>query len=313
MTAHQLRVPDIVRSRAENLGDQGERWLAGLAAAVEYHERDWSLRLGEVLTGGSESLVVAAVCEDGTDAVLKIGLPGSADLAQEARVYHLAAGRGYARLIQHDSSHNSLLMERLGPPLANRGLSVEENIARICLTLEEAWIPLDSTHELMTGAEKAQWLAEFIGKKWDELARPCNKRTIERALSFAEERKAAHSSKTSVLVHGDAHTLNTLSVTHNDEPGAGRCKFVDPDGLFAERACDLAVPMRSWNPELLAGDTVKLARERCELLSELTAVDSRAIWHWGFIERVSTGLVLKELGQERESVAYLEVAQRLCA
>ncbi len=77
-----MRLPDIVRSRAQSLGGQGERWLAGLEASVEYHENAWSLRLGEVLTGGSESLVVAAVCEDGTDAVLKIGLPGSADLAQ---------------------------------------------------------------------------------------------------------------------------------------------------------------------------------------------------------------------------------------
>lgn len=100
MAAHQLRVPDIVRSRSENLGDQGERWLAGLAAAVEYHERDWSLRLGEVLTGGSESLVVAAVCEDGTDAVLKIGLPGSADLAQEARL----PPRRWSRLCTSDST-----------------------------------------------------------------------------------------------------------------------------------------------------------------------------------------------------------------
>jgi len=308
-----MRLPDIVRARAESLGDQGKQWLAGLTASVEYHEKAWSLQIGEVLTGGSESLVLAAVSEDGTDAVLKIGLPGSADLAREAHVYRLAGGRGYARLIQQDSSYNSLLMERLGPPLANRGLTVEENISRICLTLKEAWIPLDSTHELMTGAEKAQWLADFIGKKWDELGRPCNKRTIEQALSFAEERKAAHSSTTSVLVHGDAHTSNMLAVSRNNESGDGPFKFVDPDGLFAERACDLAVPMRSWNPELLAGNTVRLAHKRCELLSELAAVESQAIWQWGFVERVSTGLVLRELGQEEESSAYLEVAQRLCA
>ena len=59
---------------------------------------------------------------------------------------------------------------------------------------------------------------------------------------------------------------------------------------------------------LCAGDTLTLARKRCELLSELTDVDYSAIWQWGFIERVSTGLVLKEFGQEDESSAYLEVA-----
>ena len=308
-----MQVPAIVRSRAESLGDPGKQWLAGLAASVEHHEDAWSVQLGEVLTGGSESLVLAVVCEDGTDAVLKIGLPGSADLAREAHVYQLANGRGYARLIQHDNSHNSLLMERLGPPLANKEFTVEENVKKICMTLKEAWIPLAAAQGLMTGAEKAQWLIEFIGNKWDELGQPCNRRTIEQALVFAEERGDSHCAENSVLVHGDAHTLNTLCVTRNDEPGDEQYKFVDPDGLFAERACDLAVPMRSWNPQLLAGNTVKLARKRCDFLSELTTVDASAIWQWGFVERVSTGLVLKELGQDGESAAYLEVAQRLCA
>ncbi|HEY6739760.1 MAG TPA: hypothetical protein VI076_13025 [Actinopolymorphaceae bacterium] len=34
-------------------------------------------------------------------------------------------------------------------------------------------------------------------------------------------------------------------------------RFIDPDGLFAERAYDLAIPMREWSRELLAGDTVR--------------------------------------------------------
>ena len=119
-------------------------------------------------------------------------------------------------------------------------------------------------------------------------------------------------------MHGDAHALNTLAVTGTGEDSYAekdadktRYKFVDPDGLFAERACDLAVPMRDWNQELLAGETLYLAQKRCNLMSELTNVDAHAIWQWGFIERVSTGLVLNELGQESESTAYLEVARRL--
>lgn len=142
-----------------------------------------------------------------------------------------------------------------------------------------------------------QWLASSIIRKWDELEQPCNRQTIDQAILFASERAKAHSPEQSVLVHGDAHALNTLSVKEDDASGCDQYKFIDPDGLFAEPACDLAVPMRDWNQELLAGNTMKMAKGRCELLSELTAVDSRAIWQWGFVERVSTGLVLKEIGQ----------------
>ena len=84
-----------------------------------------------MLTGGSESLVAEVIRQDGTKAVRKVGLPGSADLAVEAHVYRLTGGWGYARLIEHDSLHNALLMERLGPPLARKELSIEEQIAQI--------------------------------------------------------------------------------------------------------------------------------------------------------------------------------------
>jgi streptomycin 6-kinase len=289
------------------------RWLAGLDDVVDYLESAWCLQVGEVLSGGSEGLVVGVVREGSTDAVLKIGLTGSADLEMEAHVYKLAQGSGYAELLEFDKVHNSLLLEKLGLPLAEEGLSSGAQIKLICLTLQDAWKPLASPDGIMTGAEKARWLCNFIGNKWQELDQPCSQQTIEQAQVFARQREDAHSADNAVLVHGDAHSFNTLSVMNHGESNHGLYKFVDPDGLFAERACDLAVPMRGWNRELLAGNTFTLARERCELLSELTDVDDSAIWQWGFIERVSTGLVLNELGQEEESSAFLEVADRLCA
>lgn len=119
----------------------------------------------------------------------------------------------------------------------------------------------------------------------------------------------AYSPNNSVLVHGDAHADNALLV----DGETLRCKFIDPDGLYAEKACDLAVPMRDWSHELLAGDTVRRGRARCELLAELSGVDERAIWQWGFIERVSTGLVMLEIGMKSEGSEALAVADRLCS
>jgi streptomycin 6-kinase len=296
-----------VRLRAESLGKLGREWLASLDERVRHLEVQWDIRVGEVLAGGSEGLVAHALLADGRSAVLKIGLPGSADLAWEAKVYGLAAGRGYADLFSHDSEQNAILLERLGPRLGATVTTVDAQIRVICRTLQEAWLPLDSAHGLMTGAEKATWLASFIDERWRLLGRPCDRQTIDRALGFAEERIDAYSPDDSVLVHGDAHAHNTLL----SDPQTLRYKFIDPDGLFAEKACDLAVPMRDWSHELLAGDTLRLCRERCELLGELTKVAEQAIWQWGFIERVSTGLVLLEIGMKSEGVEMLAVADLL--
>jgi streptomycin 6-kinase len=113
------------------------------------------------------------------------------------------------------------------------------------------------------------------------------------ACEFARIRGRAHDPAAAVLAHGDAHAWNTLMVP-DSEPH--RFKFIDPDGLFIERGYDLGISMRGWSGELLAGDPVLLGGRRCLKLAQLTGVDPQPIWQWGFIERVSTGLVLTQLG-----------------
>ncbi len=69
--------------------------------------------------------------------------------------------------------------------------------------------------------------------------------------------------------------------------------------------------MRDWSKELITGRTLTLAKERCEFLAELSDVDSRAIWQWGFVERVSTGLSMLHMGMNDEGRESLIVADRL--
>lgn len=315
---YQSELPNLVRMRAERLGETGVQWIARLDECVKQLAEQWSLEIGDVLTGGSEGFVAHARLDDGRGAILKIGLPGSADLSAEAKVYQLAAGRGYAELFAHDPEQNAILLERLGPRLRITAPAIDTQIHALCNTLQEAWLPLDSSYGLMTGAQKAGWLAAFITEKWRLLGRPCDRQIVDRALEYCEERADAYDPDRSVLVHGDAHADNALVIDalQHDEAGhqALRCKFVDPDGLFAEKACDLAVLMRDWSDELLADDdTLGRGRARGELLAALTGVDVRAIWQWGFMERVSTGLVLIEIGQKGEGEASLAVSARFCA
>ena len=73
----------------------------------------------------------------------------------EARVYRIANGRGYATLLAHDDSRNALLLERLGRPIAELGLSVNAQLEHIGATLRTAWISPNDADGLMTGAEKS--------------------------------------------------------------------------------------------------------------------------------------------------------------
>ena len=302
-------LPDAVRHRAL-AAESGRRWIANLDATVASLVRRWDLRVGNVLHGGTESLVLEVERGDGTEAVLKLGISGVADLAGEARAYELAEGRGLATVYGCDIERNALLIERLGPMLADSGWSLEHQMHAICRALAALWrTPVDDS-ELLSGGDKALWLADFIEHIWHRLDGPCDLSTRNTALDFAAERGAAHAPENSVLVHGDAHANNALKVPGSGDGPDGQCKLIDPDGMFAERACDLAVPMREWSAALRPAP-VRLARERCSYLAEFSGAGERAIWQWGFMERVSSGMLLVEIGLEDEGWEMLAIADRL--
>lgn len=302
-----FEVPAIVLRRAQNLGLRGHEWLANLPSVVEALADEWDLAIGAVRDGGSEALVVEATMADGTAAILKLGLPGSESGRREARVLEAAGGRGYARLFRSDESHQAMLMERLGAQLSELDLPVEQQIRVILATLAEAWKTPVPAGSFLNGAQKATDLTEFISELWAALDHPCSKAVIVQALAFAERRRMAWSPATAVLAHGDGHEMNTLLVPGSDPP---RFKFIDPDGLWIEPAYDLGILMRGMNTPLLDGDALKLGRQRARLLSQLTGIPEQPIWEWGFIERVSTGLLLKQLGVDAASAEFLEVAER---
>ena len=238
--------------------------------------------------------------------MLKIAPPGLETMTGELRTLLAAEGRGYARVLRHDVTRGALLLERLGPQLIELGLPVAAQIEAICATLGEAWAVPPPDERLMNGAEKAASLAAFVETAWRELGEPCSARAVEVALSFAGARRRAFDPARAVLAHGDAHAWNTLLVPGSDPP---RFKLVDPDGLLIERAYDLGILMREWGAELLAGDPVLLGRRRCQRPAELTGVAPGPIWQWGLIERVSSGLLLLQLGCHDLARELLAVAE----
>ena len=291
-----MEIPDPVRKKAMLVG--AGQWLRRLPELVRRLEQDWEFVSGRTFDGGTEALVVEATLRGGAEAVLKLVIPRADDAAarNEIAVLRLVDGEGCARLLRAELALGALLIERLGPSLYELGYPASRRHEILCATAARVWRPAPGSG-LPSGARKARWLAAAIPALWAELARPCSERAIDHALRCAARRRAAHDDERAVLVHGDVHQWNALRA------GDG-FKLVDPDGLLAEPEYDLGVLMREDPLELLGGDP----RERARRLAALSGLDATAIWEWGVVERVSTGLLatkieLQPVGREMLAAA----------
>jgi streptomycin 6-kinase len=281
-TVPPVDVPAAVRNKARAVG--ADAWLAALPAVVRDLERSWSLTVGRAYDTGTDAFVAEATAADGTPAVLKLMVPRAEDAARnEITALRLCDGDGCARLLRADEARGALLLERLGRSLFELGLPLGRRHEILCATAARIWRPAPGCG-LPTGADKARWLIDFITDRWEALDRPCSARAVEQARACPARRIAAHDDERAVLVHGDVHQWNALEAD-------GSFKLVDPDGLLAEPEYDLGIIMREDPVDLLAGDP----RERARWLAARTGLDATAIWEWGVIERVSTGLLCVQI------------------
>lgn len=268
----------------------------------------WGLTPGTAFAGGTSAYVVAVTDASGRECVLKIAMPLDMnerdDFVRSVRAHELAAGRGCAQLLAHDASVPAMLLERLGPNLAELGMTVAQILDAVTTTLRSFWRPVTVDDGLRTGPDQARWLARYIVDTWTELGEPCERAVIDQAVTLCDRRAAAFDPARAVLVHGDAHGWNTLAA------GTDTYKFVDVEGLCSEPEHDLGVAMREYNDPLVNGDTACRVRDRAAYLADRCGVDPQAVWEWGFVERVSTGLAnLRDL-DDTDGAVFLEVARR---
>lgn len=293
-----IQVPEVVRQKAFVAG--ADVWLDDLPLLVAGLEQEWGIAVGAGYSDSTEAFVAEAMCDDGTPAVLKLLVPRSGDAAEnEITVLRLTDGDGCVRLLRDDAVRGALLLERLGRSLYQLGLPIRRRHEILCSTALRVWRSAPDCG-LPTGAEKGRWLADFITAMWEELGHPCSERAVDYAFVCAGKRVDAHRDERAVLVHGDVHEWNALEAVDG-------FKLVDPDGLLAEPEYDLGIIMREDPLDLLDGDP----HERARWLAARTGLDQTAIWEWGVVERVSTGLLLTQVGLQPVGRQMLAAADRV--
>lgn len=295
MSPDRWRLQPLTRTRVASLGAEGEAWLDALPSRVAELEQRWDVTVqGRSLAGGSASWVARARTSSGDSRVIKMAVPGH-DLGDEAHVLGVGEGRGLVRLFGHDAEHQALLLEELGRPLALSGLGVEATLDHLVAALREVWTVPTATFALpAAGEDKASTLAALVSDADRRLGGVCPPAVLDRALSYAARRTAAHDASRCVVVHGDPHPANALA-TAQGEPLPYR--FVDPDGFLADPAYDLGVVLREWT------ELGQHPREQlwtwCTRLAKTAGQDAEAAWEWGFLERVATALHVLDFGAER--------------
>jgi streptomycin 6-kinase len=295
-----LRVPDVVTNAAVACGASG--WLRDLPGLIAALEAEWSVSVGRPFPHSSEAFVAEASLAGGTPAVLKLLIPQDrAGSRHEITTLRLTGGRGCVGLLRDDAGRGALLLERLGPSLYELGHPLAEQLEVLVTVAATVWRPAAGSG-LPTGADKARQLVDFVATEWAELGRPCTEAAVEHALACAARRIAAHDDERAVLVHGDVHQLNALQV-----PGRDTFKLVDPDGLLAEAECDLGMMMRNNPLELLDGDPWA----RAHWLADRCSLNAKAIWEWGVVERVASGLRCTRLNLQPLGRHMLKVADHL--
>jgi streptomycin 6-kinase len=301
-------VPEVVRNKALAAG--AAAWLDELPGLIAALERDWDITVGRPFPDATEAFVAAVSGPE--PAVLKLMIPRPGDHARhEITVLRLAGGDGCARLLRADEPRGALLLERLGRPLHELGLPLARRLEILCTAATRLWRPAPRCG-LPTGAEKARWLTGYIESTWPALDRPCTEPAVDYALACATRRLQAHEAERAVLTHGDIHQWNVLeaprlSKHRGSEPPT--FKLVDPDGLLAEAEYDLGVLMREDPVELRQGDPWARAR----WLARRCGLDATAIWEWGAVERVSTGLLCTMIGLQPVGREMLATADYVAA
>ena len=308
-------VPERVRLRAEQSSPKTRQWLKDLPDLIAEIEQEWELSIGQPLSGGSSAYVAPVTTAFG-NAVIKIAMPrwdSPYDFQQEIDTLLRANGHGYVRVLKFDYERRALLLEQLGPSMLESKLEPKQAIQLLCKTLQQAWLVPPSADQTMNALEyKAQTLAQLITELWNKLERPCSEKIVSQALEFARRRMDAFDPKRCVVVHGDLHPANALLVCAPRAGAKSGYVFVDPEGFLCEPEYDLGVIMRDWNEELLAAaDPLALAHEYCQLLAKESSLDEAAIWEWGFIERVSSGLYIWAYGSREYGQPFFKTARYL--
>ena len=254
----------------------GAEWLENLPNLLAECERRWGLAIRPSNFTLSYNYVAPATLADGTEIVLKVGVPNR-ELNTEIAALRLYDGRGCVRLLDADADAGILLLERLHPGEMLTIVPDDDEATRIAaLAMQTLWRPLPAEHSFPSVANWAAGLAK-LREAFGGGTGPFDETLVETAVSLFTDLLA--SSGEPVLLHGDLHHYNILSA------GDG-WRVIDPKGIAGEPAYEVGALLR--NPFTLYDqpDLKRITARRLDILAETLDMDRERLRQWSLAQAV---------------------------
>ena len=276
MAAGRYRGPVITDVLRRNVigawGAAGEQWLTDLPRILDDTARDWRLTVGEPFHL-TLHYVTAVTRDDGTPAVLKLGVPGGDSLREEAPALRAFAGRGAVRLLRADLDRGALLLERVAPGGRLRDLVPHHDTeaTTIATTVMKELAKATSTDDLPDLVTRARAFDRYTPG-------PLPTDLVRRAGGLMRELCADAPAR--VVLHGDLHHDNILRATR------GEWLAIDPHGLVGDPGYETASLLFNPEPDDRDPALTALVPARVEQLADELAMPVDRVVAWGFVKAV---------------------------
>jgi streptomycin 6-kinase len=287
-------------------GESGRQWLLRLPELLDESCARWSLELEQPFENLSYNLVIPGRMSDGTEIVLKLGVPCH-ELLTEAATLSLFDGEGTVRLLDHDATRGMLLLERVAPgtPLfkLQEGSDATRTAATLMRRLWQRSPPAEHSFPSLT-----IWFRAFqrLRHRFEGGSGPFPAELIAKAEDTFAELDAT--SENHVLLHGDLHHDNIL---FSEKRG---WVAIDPKGVVGDPAYEIVPFMLNQLPRNSSESaTMELLNERLSLFSDELQISRERLARWPFCHAVLSALWDFEEGSEwDDTIRLARLLEGLC-
>jgi streptomycin 6-kinase len=278
-----VQIPDGLRETIEGVhGERGRQWLIVLPALLSEYSSRWSLELDEPFEDLSYNLVLPGRMNDGTEIVLKAGVP-CPELLTEAAALSLFGEDVAVRLLYHDDHRGILLMERISPGTPLHKAQDDEDATRTAARLMlRLWRRPPREHPFPT---LAVWFYAFerLRSRFEGGTGPFPPELIERAEKIFF--KLNESSDRNLILHGDLHHANILCSSR-----AGWVA-IDPKGIVGDPGYEVGPFMLNQLPAGASESaTMKILTRRLSIFSGELRIGRERLAQWAFCHAVLSAL-----------------------
>lgn len=263
-------------------GQVGQRWLDQFPELAMTYVKRWKIR--RVLPPfpvHSYSFVAPVEQEDGSPAVLKIGVP-SRELRCQVDHLRLCQGQGLVRLLDADRDACAMLMEQVFPgDTLEQHVADDEMMTGIAVeTMRKLWQPAPENNEFQSVQE---WSADLqkLRAHFGGSTGPLPAHLVDRAEGLFRDLMAANPGG-EVMIHGDVNPGNILLGSHG-------WQVIDPKGVVGDPLYDAATFLNGVPEDAPEDEIIAILDRRSRQIAGLLQIDREMVLGWGQAHMVLAG------------------------